>query len=183
MVRSRWKGGLPRTIRKEVQRVQRNARRREQYAIKKREQKIASYKGKTVRDAFDKDTQVGLVYKKNSKVMPRPEGYIAVRLKDGRKGWIREGGDLFVSPDQVGWMLRGVDKACHNYGKYEDLWNGMSPMERARFMEMEQNIDWDAFWKTKYDERTGLLDGEAIATIEEVFNYALTGDRSAASGA
>lgn len=171
MVQSRWKGGLPRSARKQIQKQQRNARRREKYAS----ENVGISVDKKLFDWKRDNLEVGLVYKRNSKIMPAPKGYVAVRLKTGERGWVKEGESKFISNEDNEHMMASVDKAAHTKTKYQWMYGNMDAKQKARFMERAADIDWSDFWKLHYNGRTGLLDSEGIETMEEIMNYAYEG--------
>lgn len=143
-----------------------NARRREKYAQGNQTPVIDD---RTVL-LHNGEGEIAHIYKPKSRVMPAGKGYIAVKLKTGEKGWIKQGGRMFISSDDVGFMLECVEKAALCRGRYTTMYNAMTTKQKAEFVAQSHNIDWTAFWKVHYNPRTGLLDNEGVEIIEEIFN-------------
>ena len=92
---------------------------------------------------------VTYLYSEKSRVVRGTANLVAVRLKDGSKGWLtREG--KFIGQDTMRELLYDVDltlPAATSDISLLDAWDAMSAQQKADFVDAMQDFDWDAFWE------------------------------------
>ena len=92
---------------------------------------------------------VAYIYSRKSRVIRGSESLIAVRLKDGSKGWLTAEG-RFIGQDTMRELLYDVDQtlpASTSDISLMDAWDAMSPQQKADFADIMQDFDWDQFWE------------------------------------
>jgi len=94
-------------------------------------------------------TYVTYIYSSKSRVVRGTENLLAVRMSDGRKGWMTRDG-RFISQDTMRELLYDVDQtlpASTSDISLMDAWDAMSPQQKADFADIMQDFDWDQFWE------------------------------------
>lgn len=117
---------------------------------------------------------VAYIYSKKSRVIRGTENLIAVRLRNGQKGWLDANG-RFISQDSMYNMMLGLDGtvASGQYGfSFGETWAQMSAQQRADFTDKVKDVDWDVFWHVKY-RTDSPLDEEWLDAFDEVANALL----------
>lgn len=118
---------------------------------------------------------VAYIYSKNSKVIRGTENLMAVRLRNGQKGWLDADG-RFISQDSMYQLMLGLDGtvASGQYGfSFGELWANMSAQQRADFTDLTKDVNWDAFWMVSYD-RNNPLDDAWLEALDEVVQALLS---------
>lgn len=117
---------------------------------------------------------VAYIYSEKSRVIRGTRNLIAVKLRNGQKGWLDADG-RFISQDSMYSMMLGLDGtvASGRYGfSFGETWAEMSAQQRADFTDRVKDVDWDVFWNVKY--RTDRpLDEEWLDAFDEVANALL----------
>ena len=100
------------------------------------------------------------LYSSKSRVVRGTESLLAVRRKDGSKGWLTAEG-RFINQDSIYQLMQGLDGTVAS-GLYDfsfaDMWERMSAQQRADFVDATKDVDWDAFWELKYNRDNPLSD-------------------------
>lgn len=107
---------------------------------------------KSVRYGFRKNP-VSYVYSRNSRVVQGTENLLAVKLKDGTKGWLTKD-SRFIAQDDMANLMKSLDGtiASSTFGfTFDDVWNRMSAAQRAKLADALRDMDWEEFWKQEYD--------------------------------
>jgi hypothetical protein len=107
-------------------------------------------------------------YSQRSKVLGSTAEMRAVKLKNGTKGWLRPDGK-FVSEQDIRNMLHSLDST--EMGQFDnisllDIYDNLTPQQKAEFAEKFEHIDWERFWKEEYWEIEGL--SERMDAYEEL---------------
>ena len=92
---------------------------------------------------------VAYIYSSNSRVVRGTKSLMAVRLRDGTKGWLTLDG-RFISQDDMRELLFDVDQtspAAASDISLLDAWDSMSAQEKADLVDEMQDFDWDRFWE------------------------------------
>lgn len=96
-------------------------------------------------------------YAPKSKVMRSVRGMRAVKLADGQKGWLLDGGG-FRSMHDVQMTMRSLDHTIFGMGldySLEETFLQASPKQQAEMARMLETVDWEKFWNNYYPEDTG----------------------------
>lgn len=96
--------------------------------------------------------RVSWIYSQNSRVMRGTDVMMAVRLNTGERGWITDSGD-FLGEKDLRDVLHSVDcttAAAVQGISLRDMYDSMTPAQRAEFAERVRDFDWDAFWSEMY---------------------------------
>lgn len=122
---------------------------------------------------------VTYVYASNSRVVRGTSNLLAVKLNTGAKGWLTIEGK-FISQDSVFNLMEGLDGTVAS-GRYDfsftEVWDSMSAQQRAEFTDLVKDVDWDEFWKVKYDQNDPLSSGwiQAVDTVVDALDRVING--------
>lgn len=95
---------------------------------------------------------VSMVYAPKSKVLRSTGNLLAVKLKGGAKGWITEKG-VFMSEQRLRDVLKSVDAtspAAVAGVNLLDIYDSLSPQQKAEFADRVRDFDWDEMFKEMY---------------------------------
>lgn len=122
---------------------------------------------------------VTYIYSSKSKVVRGTENLLAVKMNTGSKGWLTIDG-RFISQDSVFNLMEGLDGTVAS-GRYNfsftEVWDSMSAQQRAEFTDLVKDIDWDEFWKVKYDQNDPLSSGwvSAVDALVDALDSVING--------
>lgn len=92
---------------------------------------------------------VAYIYSRKSRVIRGTETLIAVKLRNGLKGWLTQAGK-FISEEGFRELLHNVDQtspAAASDISLLDAWDSLSPQQKADLVDEMQDFDWDTFWE------------------------------------
>lgn len=118
------------------------------------------------------------IYSNKSRVMKGTENMLAVKLKDGTKGWLTNEGQ-FIGQDNEYKMLYSLDRTLVGAGSgvsLSELYLKMTPSQRAKFVDEIKEFDWERFWNEDYKSGDDDYQIEVFFGILEIIEE-ITGTR------
>lgn len=95
---------------------------------------------------------VNMIYSPKSRVLRSTRNLLAVKLTGGAKGWITEKG-MFMSEQRLRDVLKSVDAtspAAVVGVSLLDIYDSLSPQQKAEFADRVRDFDWDEMFKEMY---------------------------------